>query len=109
MHEQNYGYAFESEPIEIVNLKLTAMGRLLAPAQDRSGPRTTRVLQVRRRLVTFSSAGPLDTPIYSREPLAAHQVIVGPAVIEQVDTTTIVFPGDVAMTDVHGNLVITLQ
>jgi N-methylhydantoinase A len=108
LHEQNYGYAFESEPIEIVNLKLTALGRLSRPPKLNPA-RVSTEAEVRQRPVTFSSAGPVDTPIYSRELIAAHQVIAGPAVIEQADTTTIVFPGDVAVTDVHGNLVITLQ
>lgn len=108
LHDQNYGYAFESEPIEIVNLKLTALGRLSRPPKidlarpDKSGA-------TKRRPVTFDRANPVDTPVYSRELLSANEVIAGPAVIEQTDTTTVVFPGDVAVTDLHGNLVIMLQ
>ncbi len=48
----------------------------------------------------------LDTPIYSREKLPLDAVITGPAIIEQMDATTVLEPGDVAQGDADGNIVI---
>ena len=50
----------------------------------------------------------VDTPVYRREDLACHQVIKGPAVVEQLDSTLLVFPGDNGHVDNWGNLVISV-
>ena len=48
------------------------------------------------------------SPVYRRSDLAPGQVIRGPAIVEQLDTTVIVFPGDRTRVDEWGNLVIGL-
>ena len=49
-----------------------------------------------------------SSPVYRRDGLVPGQVIEGPAIVEQIDTTVIVFPGDRMTADAWGNLVITL-
>lgn len=49
-----------------------------------------------------------ETPIYWRDHLPPDAQITGPAVLEQMDTTTVIEPGDTAATDVDGNILITL-
>ena len=56
----------------------------------------------------FSTAGWSDTPIYRREALAPEQVLQGPAIIEQLDATSLIYPGDTGAVDAWGNLIITL-
>lgn len=61
----------------------------------------------RRRLVQF--AGRLwDTPILRREHFAVGQRITGPAIIEQMDATTVLDPGASLVVDPNGNLIITV-
>jgi N-methylhydantoinase A len=48
----------------------------------------------------------LDTPVYVREKLPLSAVIHGPAIIEQMDATTVLEPGDVAKSDADGNILI---
>jgi N-methylhydantoinase A len=108
LHEQSYGYAFDAEPIEIVNLKLTAIGRLSRPAKIEF-PQCAPGSPTSHRDVTFGTVGALNTPVFRRDDLAPGQVITGPAIIEQTDTTTVVFPADTAVTDSHGNLIITID
>jgi N-methylhydantoinase A len=48
----------------------------------------------------------VPTPIYRRERLLAGHRLAGPAVIEQMDSTTIVLPGQSADVDEQGNLLI---
>ena len=50
----------------------------------------------------------LDTPVLARHALRGGDSIMGPAIVEQLDTTTIVEPGDVATVDTAGNLVIVV-
>jgi N-methylhydantoinase A len=49
-----------------------------------------------------------DTPIFRRERLAAGDTLTGPAIVEQLDTTTVIEPGDRARVDAFGNLEITV-
>ena len=90
----------------LVNLKTSVIGRrrtfpprrLALRAQAGEGP-------VGERPVRFAGRW-LPTPVWRREGLAPGAVIDGPALVEQMDTTTVLEPGDRAETDVHGNLVI---
>jgi N-methylhydantoinase A len=59
------------------------------------------------RLVYFDG-GWVMTPIYRRDLLPLDAVIKGPAVIEQMDTTSLIEPGDVARSDAGGNLIVAL-
>ena len=61
-----------------------------------------------RRRVWFAGEW-IDTPILLREALCPGDTITGPAIVEQLDTTTIVEPGDPAVIDAQGNLIITLR
>jgi N-methylhydantoinase A len=57
------------------------------------------------RKVWFDGAF-IDTPIYSRERLPLDAVITGPAILEQLDATTVLEPGDTARSDADGNLIV---
>ncbi|MBZ9979499.1 hydantoinase/oxoprolinase family protein [Mesorhizobium sp. BR-1-1-10] len=49
-----------------------------------------------------------DTPVYSREKLPLDAVIEGPAILEQMDATTVLEPGDRARSDADGNIIIDI-
>jgi N-methylhydantoinase A len=109
-HEETYGFAAEDEPIQIVNLRLVARGLPEPPElprQTRGGPDASAAM-VGRRSVDFAEAGgALHCPVYARSRLAAGHYLVGPAVIEQFDSTTLLHPGQQARVDELGFLVIT--
>lgn len=50
-----------------------------------------------------------DTPVYARAKLPLDAVITGPAVLEQLDATTVLEPGDVATSDADGNIIIEVR
>jgi N-methylhydantoinase A len=50
-----------------------------------------------------------ETPVYFRDQLASGTAVTGPAIVEQLDTTIVIEPGDQAHTDRFGNLLITLR
>ena len=58
--------------------------------------------------VFFAPDAALDTPVYQRGELLPGQALAGPAVIEQLDATTLLFPGDRARVDGARNLLIEL-
>ena len=53
--------------------------------------------------------GAVDCPVYDRRSLRAGHTLDGPAIIEQLDSTTPIFPGDQAVVDPAGNLVIRIR
>lgn len=107
-HDNAYGFAAESEPIEIVNLKLKAIGILDKPSLPKVSEKSPSS-PVGQRAVIFREAKPVATPIYRRAELAPAQSISGPALVEQLDTTILIYPGDTASVDAFGNLVIRLR
>ena len=57
-----------------------------------------------RKAVMAQDAEPLDVPVYARGELARGQMIAGPAILVQRDSTTVVFAGQQAEADAHGIL-----
>jgi|TARA_B110000305_G_scaffold48047_1_gene51529 N-methylhydantoinase A len=109
-HEQAYGYASETDPIEFVNIRLSARAKLhkfedKVSVSDDLGAPTVRDT----RQVYFSNETPVDAYIFDRSEMRSGQCIEGPAIIEQMDTTTLVYPGDVAKMTPDGHLIITID
>jgi N-methylhydantoinase A len=61
-----------------------------------------------RRRAWFDGAW-RDTPVYRREQLGSGAELVGPAIVEQLDSTTVIEPGDRVRVDADGNLEITVR
>jgi N-methylhydantoinase A len=111
-HDRAYGYSAPSEPTELVNLRLTAIGEITKPATRLwSRPRGDWAgAQKATRPVYFAErTGYVECPIYERNRLWADCNLVGPAIIEQVDATTVIHPSYTARVDNYGNLWIQRQ
>ena len=107
-HEQNYGFANPCETIQLVNLKIKA--RVLPHASPLPKLEQREPAQpVAVREVIFVKGASEPTPVFRRTELAAEQVIAGPAIIEQMDSTTIIHPGDRCRIDALGNLIIDIK
>jgi N-methylhydantoinase A len=105
-HRQLYTYALDEAPVEIVTLRVAAAGRVRRfrlPSLERRRP--GRVRPTRRR-VFFAGTGWTTCPCVEREQLGAGAVVTGPAIVEQLDATTVILPGQRALVDGAGNLVI---
>ncbi len=105
-HDRVYGFAAPAEPVEVVSLRLTSVGRIAKPPArplERGGAAEPK----ERRRVHFAEAGGfVDCPIYDRYGLPAGASFTGPAVVEEFDSTTVVHPGFAVRVDELGNLVI---
>jgi 5-oxoprolinase (ATP-hydrolysing) len=109
-HEAEYGHRFDAE-IEIVNVRAVGVGLVeeLRPAELEAGDGDPAQARTLEREVVFDVAGGAErrlTPFYERELLRAGDLIEGPAVIEQYDSTTVVPPGLAAEIDRFGNILI---
>jgi N-methylhydantoinase A len=108
-HERAYGFHNPADPVEIVNFRLVAVGRLAQPAARPATPAGTPLpAPTERRPVWFEAGSPVDTPVFDRARLAPGHVVAGPAVIEQLDATILLFPGDRGTVDAHLNLIVEL-
>jgi N-methylhydantoinase A len=108
-HERAYGFAAPGEPVELVTLRLTAVGGIAKPTLLESPTRGGGTPAPRRavRKVYFAEAGGyVDCPSYVRYRLSAGGVIEGPAIVEEMDSTTVIHPGFHAEVDRYGNLLI---
>ena len=111
-HEREYGHAFPSNPIEIVNVRVIGVGqmpkitKLAAPEGA-----TLEKARVRTGQCVFRVDGELrsfETSFYRRHLLPVGQVFTGPAIVLQKDSTTVVPPGCSAINDPAGNLILTI-
>ena len=109
-HDRAYGYSVPDEPVEFVNLRLTAIGQIAKPQLRELTVEGRNVADAQKasRPVYFAERdGYVDCPIYDRYRLAAGSVLEGPAIVEEVDSTTVLHPGYQARVDKFGNLILT--
>jgi N-methylhydantoinase A len=109
LHEQNSGHKAETEPVELVSLRLVSLG-LVPQAKLSPGKITGRKVEAARigeRKVFFGKEhGILVTAIFARNLLEPGHKIIGPAIVEQLDTTTVIQPEQQASVDEYGNIII---
>lgn len=103
-HEETYGHARRDEPVQMVNVRLRAIGeippvRLSQPTGEGAVPRS--------RSVWFRGHGDAEAHVLDRAAMAADQKVPGPAVIESLESTILVPPGWTARMDSDGFLHIT--
>ena len=106
-HLQRFGYADRSEPVEIVNLRLKlelAMDKPALTPQPAGLPEASQAL-LGQAPVAFP-AGTLNSNLYDRDKLRSGNLIQGPALLLQLDTTIVVPPAWGGAVDPFGNLVL---
>jgi N-methylhydantoinase A len=111
LHERHYGHASPGEPVEIVNLRLSMriqrdpalIKRLLAAPYEAGAARQP---EIRRDVIFGDAERPVAARVVWRPSLAAHDIVEGPAVIEEENSTTLIHPGDVARVNEVGVLMI---
>jgi N-methylhydantoinase A len=107
-HEARYGHR-SSDPVEAVTLRVSVVGRLPHPEPSTTGARRRAAVQGDARLATRSLVVPgsterLPATVWRRERLVPGNRIAGPAIVEQLDSTTVVLPGQVARVGGFGEL-----
>src|SRR5215471_5010625 len=109
MHERAYGYAAPDDVVELVNVRLAAVGMTPKPQRTplAEGGRDAGPAVKGRRDVWFAeAAGFRPVLVLDRGRLRRGNVVEGPAIVEEPDASTLVHPGWVATVDEHANLVL---
>jgi N-methylhydantoinase A len=104
-HRQTYGHENRAEGVQMVNLRLTAIGRLEGLDLRQTGIVTGRESQKGLRMVWFKGVGRVECAIHDRDAMDSGATAPGPAVIEAIDTTIVVPPGWTARADDNGYII----
>lgn len=108
-HEQHYGSRATDQRVEIVNYHLTARVVLPKPKITElrlQGENPEGALKGRRRAYLD---GWVDCPLYDRERLGCGNRLIGPAIVEQPDSTIVIHPGQLVEVDRFGNVIINVR
>lgn len=112
IHEAEYGHRFAENPIELVNLRVIAVGavpKLQPPHLDGGG--SLQDALVREANLLYRTDGKLEphaTRFYLRERLPVGARFDGPAVVLQKDSTTLLPPGSSAVVEANGNMILSV-
>ena len=111
VHKQRFGFIAKGEKIQLVTLRLEAIGEV-KKAQLQSYPfdgPSADAAKIGERDVWLASAGDFVTsPVYDRKLLKHGNQISGPAIIEQMDTTSVILPEMTATVDANLNLIVEI-
>jgi N-methylhydantoinase A len=102
-YDRLFAYASD-EPLEIVNLRVTARGRRAARSDPRAGEAPRAAMAAGERAVAFDPAAPVVTPVVDRSALPAS--FAGPLIIESYDSTIVVSPGWRGSVDAAGGILL---
>jgi N-methylhydantoinase A len=108
LYEHRYAHHSPEEPVEMVNIRLAAVGKR-AKLKFPTAANTAAAIPASRREAYFASAKePVVCPVYRRDDLGAGARIVGPALIQEHGTTTVLFLNDGCTVADSGELIITV-
>jgi N-methylhydantoinase A/oxoprolinase/acetone carboxylase beta subunit len=111
IHEREYSRRFDESDVEVPNLRVRGIGlqpKLRAPEAE-PGPASPEAALRHEGEAWFRVRGRLDrvtTRFYDRAALRAGNVLEGPSIVNQYDSTTVIPPGVTAHVDRFGNIVI---
>ncbi|HHU70104.1 MAG TPA: hydantoinase/oxoprolinase family protein [Thermoanaerobacterales bacterium] len=110
-HSRLYGFNRPIEPVELVSVRLRLTANRPKPPVKKFEKKsnTLDALKGYRDAYFGESQDLIKTPIYARDLLGYGGKINGPAVIEEIESTTVVFPGQTAFVDEYGNIIIELR
>ena len=110
LHERLYSYRVPDEPIELVNVRLRAVGHVERPPLPRIGGSGSAAEPVGVRPVLLPDGTDVrPVPVYRRDRLASGASLAGPAIVEEASSTTLVLDRMGAAVDAHGNMIVTLE
>ncbi len=108
-HQLAYGYVASNEAVQVTTLRVGAVGRVkkaeFKPQPDAVTAAADAIVGTREVWIP-EAGGMADCPLYDREKLGPGHTVDGPAIINQMDSTTLVLPGQTARVDSFLNLII---
>lgn len=105
-HQRRYGHATPDEPIELVAIRVQAVG---PGEQVTFTPQLTEAVEATVKPAWFGMEGPVETRVVHRDGLTQGEELLGPAVLLSPDATILLPPETVGQADRHGNLIVEVQ
>jgi 5-oxoprolinase (ATP-hydrolysing) len=112
-HRRAYGHAYPDRDMQIVNIRVIGIGSVaelknISIEKGTSQPPADALIAAPLAVFDLEGkANAIETPRYLRDRLRANNRIIGPAIIDQMDTTTVLPPGFSGSVDRFGNLLIS--
>lgn len=108
-HQRMYGFLADNEPVQLVTFRLEATGlvsKATLKAHPPAGEDARHAIRESREVWFAESRVFVACPVYAREELKSGNRFMGPAIVEQMDATTVVLPGMTAQVDPYLNLIL---
>ena len=109
-HDRLYGYSCD-DPIEGVIFRVSAIGKTpkIRPKRLIKEGGLDGALKYRRKAFFKKYDDYIETPVYERDLLSPGNILKGPAIVEQMDSTTVIHPGQVGIVDDYCNIIIEIR
>jgi N-methylhydantoinase A len=110
-HERMYGFTADDEPVQLVTYRLEASGIVPKAAlqpEAEVGADASAAIVGAREVWLPEADGFVRCPVYDRDRLRHGNRFTGPAIVEQMDATTVVLPGMAARSDAYRNLILEM-
>ncbi len=101
VHEKLYGYCRRNEPVELASIWVSVELDLQVVKLPEVRPASGRPMPICFREAIFNGRS-CETAVYDRDSLGSGSKLAGPAIVEQVDSTTVIPPGQKASVDRFG-------
>jgi N-methylhydantoinase A len=108
LYEHRYAHHSPDEPVEMVNIRLALIGKRPKLAFPRLAASDGAKSAQRREVYLADAGNAVSCPVYQRAALGAGDAIVGPALIQEHGTTTVLFEQDACTVAPSGELIITV-
>ena len=108
LHELRYAHHAADEPVEVVNLRLVAMGRRPTLTLPQIGADGSGMEPKRRQVYLDDPTAPVECPVYERTALGPGFEFEGPALVQEYASTTVMFAGDGCRVAETGELIISV-
>jgi N-methylhydantoinase A len=108
-HRKMFGHTAPQEPVEIISYRVRGIGRVppveLPKFEATGAPLAGAIREM--RIARFNGAS-VECPVYQRELLDVGAIFSGPAIVDQLDCTSVIPPGQHVRVDEYRNMIITI-
>lgn len=109
-HQREYAWSSQEQGVQIYVLQVTAVGHVPKPNLPKypKGGNAEQALTGTRQVYFEEADGFVETKVYQREDLPAGAIIMGPAIVEQLDSTVVIPPDVKAEVDEYLNIIMQI-
>jgi N-methylhydantoinase A len=107
-HQRQFGHMAPEEPVEVVSYRVRGVGPVPAVSMPQFAPQGGALVDALREMRPARFDGKMiSCPVYQREKLDVGAILHGPAILDQLDCTTVICAGQAARVDAWKNLIVT--